>query len=186
MTPAFGLLCGVLAATGVLRLAELVVSRRRTSRRLDQLVAEPWLFGLMALLHLALVTLPAVEVIVADRPFVPWVTAAAGIGLVAATALRVWTLHTLGASWNVRVVLPETVVTTGPYRWIRHPNYLAVITEMAAIPLLHTAWMSALGLSLLNALVLTHRIRVEEAELARLTAWRHAMADKARLIPGLL
>ena len=103
------------------------------------------------------------------------------------TALRVWTLRTIGRAWNVRVVVPDEaqVVSSGPYAWIRHPNYLVVILEVAALPLLHTAWVSALGLSLLNGVVLWRRIHTEERALGQLAGWREAMAQRARLIPGV-
>jgi methyltransferase len=128
-----------------------------------------------------------VEVVWLDRPFVPLLAALAASVLVLATSLRVWTLRTMGRSWNVRVLRPspEEIVTTGPYAWIRHPNYLAVILEIAALPLLHTAWISCLTLSAFNAFVLYHRVRVEEAQLEQLPAWRAAMSDRARWIPGL-
>ena len=98
-----------------------------------------------------------------------------------------WTLRTIGRSWNVRVVQPEgdAIATTGPYRWIRHPNYLVVILEIAALPLVHSAWLAALGLTALNGFVLFHRIRTEEASLMEVPAWREAMADRTRLIPGI-
>lgn len=177
---------GFLGALALLRLLELVVSRRRQGERAA--VAEPTLFPLMVLLHAGLIALPALEVLRLERPLIPALALGAGTLLLLATGLRVWTLRTLGRSWNVRVVVPapEGIVSSGPYAWIRHPNYLVVILEVAAIPLLHTAWWSALGLSLLNAFVLWRRIRVEEAALSEVPAWREAMADKARLIPGLL
>ena len=86
------------------------------------------------------------------------------------------------------IVVPdeESIVTTGPYRWIRHPNYLVVILEVAALPLVHTAWASALVLSLLNAGVLWRRIRREEQALAQIPAWREAMATRKRLLPWIL
>lgn len=187
-SPPFLVFVALLAATGLMRLVEVGVSVARIRARPDAAVAEPWLFPLMALLHAGLVFAPIVEVVVLGRPFVPWVTAAAALTLVLATALRVWTLRTIGGAWNVRVVVPEgdsAIATTGPYRWIRHPNYLVVILEIAALPLLHTAWISAVGLSALNAFVLAHRIRTEEAALAQVPAWVAAMKDRARLVPGL-
>lgn len=175
-----------LGLVAILRIVELVVSRRRQGQRAA--VPEPALFPLMVALHVGLIALPAAEVWWLARPLIPGLALGAGALLLLATCLRVWTLKTLGVSWNVRVVVPseEGIVTTGPYAWIRHPNYLVVILEIAAIPLLHTAWWSALGLTLLNAFVLWRRIKVEEAALAELPAWREAMAGKARLIPGLL
>lgn len=171
----------------LLRLVEALVSLRRVRARPRALVAEPWLFPLMVLLHLGLLTAPAAEVLLLERPFVPWLTGLAASVLALALALRVWTLWTLGRAWNVRVVVPEAeeVVSAGPYALIRHPNYLVVVLEVAALPLLHTAWLSALALSLLNALVLAARIRTEEAALAEVPAWREAMARKKRLLPGV-
>jgi methyltransferase len=176
----------LLLATGAMRLVELAVSRRRMRARPDAVVAEPWLFPAMAALHVGLVFAPIAEVAWFDRPVVPWLTAAAGSVLVAATALRVWTLKTIGRSWNVRVVAPQTIATTGPYRWIRHPNYLVVILEIASLPLLHDAWISSIALSLCNAAVLWRRIRTEERTLSAIPAWAEAMRGKARLIPGIL
>lgn len=185
MTAPFAVFAALLGATGLMRLVELAVSVRRMRARPDAVVGEPWLFPLMALLHTGLVVAPLAEVLALGRPFVPAVAAGAGAVLIVATALRVWTLRTLGRSWNVRVVTPEVIVTDGPYRYVRHPNYLVVGLEIAALPLVHTAWLAAIGLSALNALVLYHRIRTEEAALSRIPAWRDAMADRKRLIPGV-
>lgn len=176
---------GFLGLVAVLRVVELVVSRRRQGER--EAVAEPALFPLMVLVHAGLIALPVLEVWALERPLLPALAIGAGAVLVLATCLRVWTLRTLGVSWNVRVVVPreEGIATSGPYAWIRHPNYLVVILEIAAIPLLHTAWWSALGLTLLNGFVLWRRIAVEEAALGEVPAWRDAMREKARLIPGV-
>lgn len=184
----FAAFVALLLATGVMRLVEMAVSARRMRERPRAVVAEGWLFPLMALLHAGLVFAPIAEVIALDRPFLPWLAGLAGALLLAATALRVWTLRTIGRAWNVRVVEPDEglIATDGPYAYIRHPNYLVVILEIAALPLLHTAWVSALGLSALNAFVLFHRIRTEEATLERIDAWREAMADRPRLVPWLL
>lgn len=174
-----------LLATGAMRLAELWVSRRRMAARPDAVVAEPALFPAMAALHAGLVALPIAEVAVFERPFVVPIGGGALLVLAAATALRVWTLSTIGSSWNVRIVRPPEggIARTGPYRFIRHPNYLCVILELAALPMLHTAWMSALLLGAWNAAVLAVRIRSEEAELMKIEAWREAFRDRARLIP---
>lgn len=183
------LFIGLLGCVALHRLVELVWSRRRQKARgVASQVSEPVLFPLMAALHAGLIVLPAVEVLARDLPFRPWLAAVAGAVLVVATALRVWTLRTIGRSWNVRVVVPEpdAIATSGPYRWIRHPNYLVVILEIASLPLLHGAWLSALGLTLLNAVVLTRRIRTEEHTLQKIPAWQAAMRDRSRLIPGVL
>ncbi|MBA2320065.1 MAG: hypothetical protein H0V89_02820 [Deltaproteobacteria bacterium] len=175
----------LLAATGVMRLVELAVSVRRMRADRSAVVAEPGLFPLMALLHLAFVTLPLLEVVAFARPF-SWAIAAPALAVLAgATALRVWTLRTLGRSWNVRVVRPPVVATGGPYRWIRHPNYLVVILEIAALPLVHAAWLAAAALTLANAAVLWRRIRTEEASLSTIPEWVAAMGTKARFVPGI-
>jgi len=185
--PALIVFSGLLLATGIMRLIEAIVSAHRIRARRDIPIAEPWLFPMMALLHVGLVVAPLLEVLWFERPFVPALAVAAGTVLVLATALRVWTLRTIGRAWNVRILRPrpEAVVTTGPYAWIRHPNYLAVILEVVSLPLLHTAWIAALALTMLNAVVLYQRIRVEEAELRSLSVWRETMANRPRLVPYL-
>jgi len=81
--------------------------------------------------------------------------------------LRWWCVTTLGRRWNTRViVLPERpLVQGGPYRWIHHPNYVAVVLEGLALPLIHTAWLTALWFGLANAAVLRERLRVENLAL---------------------
>lgn len=185
MTPSAVGFASLLLAVGAMRLVELGVSVRRIRARPDAVVAEPSLFPAMAGLHAALVALPLLEWWALDPPFrVPLALGSAAV-LVAATALRVWTLRTIGRSWNVRVVSPDVVVTGGPYRYIRHPNYLCVILELAALPLLHGCWRSAIALGVWNAAVLAVRIRTEEAMLMRIDAWREHFAARARLLPGV-
>jgi methyltransferase len=73
------------------------------------------------------------------------------------------------------LVLPgEELVSSGPYRWLRHPNYLVVILEIVAIPMVHTAWLTAVVFSFLNLLLLRERIRVEESALETLATRRAA------------
>jgi methyltransferase len=108
-------------------------------------------------------------VAVADRPFVPWLGWPMVAVVLTTQALRWWCVATLGAQWNTRViVVPDLpLVTDGPYRWLRHPNYLAVTLEVAALPLVHTAWVTAVVFSIANAiLLLGWRIPVEERALA--------------------
>ena len=178
MTAAFA---GALACVGLMRLGELAWSRARFAQALP----EPALFPAMATLHLGLVTLPIAEVLVLDREPHLWRGAVAAAVLAIALALRAWTLGTLKRAFNVRVVTPPTIVTTGPYRYIRHPNYLVVILEIASLPMLHDAYFSALLLSLANLAVLTVRIRNEEAMLGQLPVWRDAFSNRARLLPGV-
>jgi methyltransferase len=157
---------------GVERLAELVLSKRHLAWSADRGGRE---FGAghyppMVLLHTALLIGAVVEVLAADRPFVP------GLGwpmlavLVAAQLLRWWCIKALGNYWNTRVVVipGAPLVTSGPYRWLRHPNYVAVVAEGIALPLVHTAWVTAVAFTVLNAWLLTVRIRTENDALRAL------------------
>jgi methyltransferase len=88
--------------------------------------------------------------------------------VMASQALRWWCIATLGKQWNTRVIVVPgmPLVTKGPYRLLRHPNYVAVVVEGAALPLVHSAWLTACAFALLNALLLGVRIRVEDRALA--------------------
>jgi methyltransferase len=77
------------------------------------------------------------------------------------------------------------VVTSGPFRFVRHPNYAAVFTEMLALPLIHTAWITALVGSIAHAVVLSQRIAAEEQVLFANPEYRVAMTGKPRFLPGL-
>ncbi|MBJ7611589.1 MAG: hypothetical protein DLM67_03920 [Candidatus Nephthysia bennettiae] len=167
------------------RLGELAVSRRRERALGGGSQAAARTYPLMVAVHAALLTLPVVEVAaLRRRPRAPlaWI----GV-LVAATLLRRWSISTLGPSWNARAVVPSDLrpVVDGPYRLIRHPNYLAVVLEFLALPLAGGAWLSAIGLSALNALVLVDRIRQEERLLAAIPGYEGALGGRARFIPGV-
>ena len=86
---------------------------------------------------------------------------------VASKALKYWAIRALGERWTFRVmVLPGVpLIRTGPYRHIDHPNYVAVVLELLAAPLMFGAWRTALVISALNALALATRIRAEEKAL---------------------
>lgn len=86
-----------------------------------------------------------------------------------AQALRYSAIRALGDRWNVRVwVIPGLApVASGPYRWLRHPNYVAVVAEFIAVAMLFGAWRTAVGISLLNAVALAVRIRCENDALQR-------------------
>jgi methyltransferase len=155
---------------GLERLAELVVSKRNAEWSFARGGVESGRshFPYMVLLHSGLLVACVLEVWLGGRTFLPvlgWPMLAL---VVAAQALRWWCILTLGPRWNTRVIVVPglPLVTAGPYRWLRHPNYLAVIAEGIALPLVHSAWMTALGFALLNLPLLYIRIRVEERALA--------------------
>jgi methyltransferase len=105
------------------------------------------------------------------RPDVPPALAWSMLVLVLASqALRWWCILTLGPRWNTRVIVVPGMppVTSGPYRFLRHPNYVAVVVEGLALPLVHASWITAVVFTVANAVLLTVRIRVEDAALATL------------------
>jgi methyltransferase len=122
----------------------------------------------MAAMHTAFLVACIAEVAVADRPFLPWLGWPMLAMVVASQALRWWCVATLGHQWNTRVIVVPglPLVSAGPYRWLRHPNYVAVVVEVVALPLVHTAWVTALVFTLANAAVLAVRVPVEERALA--------------------
>jgi methyltransferase len=107
------------------------------------------------------------------------------VAAVLAQALRYWAIWSLGERWNVRVIVVpgDPVITRGPYRVVRHPNYAAVAIEGVALPMIHTAWLTALCFTLANAVLLAVRIACEERALANHTDYRAALGDRARFLP---
>ncbi|MBK5994058.1 isoprenylcysteine carboxyl methyltransferase family protein [Streptomyces sp. MBT58] len=161
-------------AVAVERLAELVVARRNTRWSLARGGTEVGSahYPAMVVLHTALLAGCLAEVHLADRPFLPaagWTMAAV---VVAAQLLRWWCITTLGPRWNTRVIVVPglPLVSGGPYRLLRHPNYVAVAAEGIALPLVHGAWATALAFTLLNGVLMAVRIRCEDEALARLPA----------------
>ena len=161
----------LVAAVAAERIVELVVSKRHAEWAFARGGVEYGRshYPVMALVHAALLVSCAVEVAVADRPFLPWLGWPMVAVVLATQALRWWCVATLGRQWNTRVIVVPgyPLVAEGPYRLMRHPNYLAVTVEVAALPLVHTAWVTALVFSIANAvLLLGFRIPVEERALA--------------------
>lgn len=160
----------LVAAVALGRLVELRIAERHRRSLLARGGVEagaghyPW----MVALHTAFLISCPLEVWLLDRPFLPVLAAAMLVLLLGAVALRWWVIAILGERWTTRIlVLPGApLVTGGPYRLLRHPNYLAVVAEIAALPLVHTAWMTALAFTLLNAWLLRVRIQAEEEALA--------------------
>lgn len=164
----------LIAAVAVERLAELVVSQRnlKWSKARGGVEFGAGHYPVMVVLHTALLMGCLVEA--SHREFIPalgWTMFAVAI---AAQALRWWCITTLGPQWNTRVVVVPNAgrVTGGPYRFMSHPNYVAVVVEGIALPLVHTAWITALVFTVLNAALLWTRISVENKALRTLTAAR--------------
>lgn len=166
------LFVALVASVGLERLAELVVSTRHVRVAVGRGGVERGRghYPAMVVLHTGLLAGALVEVLVADRPFLPWLGWPMLVLVVAAQGLRWWCIRTLGRQWSTRVVVVPgaPLVTSGPYRWLRHPNYVAVVVEGVALPLVHTAWVTAVVFSVANAVLLRTRIRCEEAALREL------------------
>ena len=177
----------LLAALGLERLYELRLSTRNAAWAMSQGGVEYGHahFRVMALLHATFLAACAGEVVLLGRPFAAWLGFPMLALAIAAQALRYWAIRTLGPRWNVRVIVVPgaPVVTGGPYRFLRHPNYVAVVVEGFAIPLVHGAWLTALVFSIANALLLAVRIRCEERALAAHCDYAVRFAGAPRFVP---
>jgi methyltransferase len=164
---AYAVLVGLVA---VERVVELVVSRRHERLALAKGGREEGRghYPVMVLLHAGLLAGCALEPALLDRPLVPALAAPALALVVLAQALRWHCVRTLGERWTTRVIVVPgaPLVTRGAYRFLRHPNYLAVVIEGLALPLVHSAWLTAAAFTLLNLPLLAVRIRCEERALA--------------------
>lgn len=153
----------VLALVTLQRLGELVLARRNTRQLLAQGAHEvaPEHYPLLVAMHAA--WLIGLWWLAWDRPIQwPWL-----VVFLVLQVLRLWVLATLGARWTTRIiVLPRApLVAKGPYRFLSHPNYAVVIGEIATLPLAFGLVAYAAAFSLLNAVILTIRIRAENAAL---------------------
>jgi methyltransferase len=184
MTAAYLALLGLV---GLERLVELRISRRN-QLKLEKLgvrkVAEPH-FRWMVFVHAGVLACAAAEVLLLHRPLIPSLAIAMAALFVFTNALRWWVIRTLAGHWNVEVMASSRVgvVTSGPYRWVRHPNYVAVVIELFALPMMHTAWLTALAGTLANLEILRRRLRVEDGVLMADPLYRSAMGGKPRFLP---
>lgn len=154
----------VLAFVVAQRLAELAWSARNTRRLRARGATEVGAkhYPLFVLLHGSWLIALALTVPAETPPHWPLLGIFALLQL-----LRIWVVATLGPYWTTRIITLETapLVRHGPFRWLRHPNYAVVAGEIAVLPLAFGAWQIALVWSLLNALLLWHRIRIETGAL---------------------
>jgi methyltransferase len=179
----------LLALVAIGRLLELRVSRRN-QRDLEkhgvQKVHEPH-FRWMVLLHAGILGGAALEVTLLHRPVIPELAISMGALFVFANILRWWVIRTLAGYWNVEVMASPSmgVVTSGPYRWVRHPNYVAVVAELFALPMMHTAWITALVGTAAHLEILRRRVSVEDGVLMSDPIYRASMGAKPRFLPKL-
>ncbi|MEY4669952.1 MAG: hypothetical protein RL518_2651 [Pseudomonadota bacterium] len=175
------------------RVGELFVSRRNQGRMKSDGFSEKETSAgmrLMIALHASWYVAMVVEVVTFPTLIPRGLQLLAVSAFLLAQVLRFWALRTLGAFWNISVVTTDghgpRFVSHGPYRFIRHPNYLVVIIEIATMPLIGGAVWTSLVFSLLNGLVLARRIPLEESHLFRVSGYRDVMGSKGRFIPRTL
>jgi methyltransferase len=178
----------LIALLALERVCELVLSRRNRAWALERGALE---FGRgqllpLKLLHTSFLCGCLLEVWLGSRPFIPalgWPCLALAVGC---QGLRYWAIGSLGRRWNVRVIVLPGVPPElgGPYRFLRHPNYLAVVLEGLAVPLVHSAWLTALVFTVLNGVLLRVRIRCEEAALREHSDYGAVLGGRARFWPA--
>ena len=167
----------LILATGAERVYELVISKRNASLAFARGGVEygqrhfPWMVALHTLFLVACLA----EVFLLDRPFIPGLGWTMLVIALLCQAGRYWVIQALGEQWNTRVIVVPSagrVERRGPYRftWLPHPNYLIVAIEGIALPLVHSAWITALAFTVLNAvLLLGFRIPTEDRALKQLS-----------------
>ncbi|MBL92621.1 MAG: hypothetical protein CMH56_12520 [Myxococcales bacterium] len=178
----------LMALVALARVAELIYAKalgKKAASRGEKPQRERNFIAMVALHTSFFVGIAAEKILLAAAP-PQWLLVLCVLVLVFAFGLRFWTLKTLSGSWHVRIVKPATIVTHGPYAFIRHPNYLVVILEIVALPMLGGCYISALMFTLWNAAVLAARIPQEEAMLFQVNGYRQAFKDKGRFFPKLL
>jgi methyltransferase len=167
----FTVLVGVVALE---RVAELVVSRRNAAWSLRRGGVETGRghYPVMVVLHTGLLAGMLLEAWVRRPEVGPWLAVPMVALTLASQGLRWWCIGTLGRRWNTRVIVVPglPLVRSGPYRFFSHPNYVAVVVEGVALPLVHACWVTAAVFTAANAVLLTFRLHVENAALASATA----------------
>jgi methyltransferase len=180
---------GLLVAVAAGRFVELAISRRNQRRLAAQgarKIREAH-FRWMVLLHSGVLVAAGLEVVLLHRPFIRGLALAMSVLFVLANVLRWWVIRTMSGHWNVQVMAGTHlgIITAGPFRWIRHPNYVAVTIELIALPLIHTAWITATLAAVANACILHHRLAIEEGMLLADPQYRAVMGPKPRFLPRL-
>ena len=161
----------LVVAVAAERVAELTVARRNAAWTRARAGEEHGRghYPVMVALHTGLLACCLLEPVLFGRRFVPVLGWTALVLALLAQALRWWCITTLGPYWNTRVIVVPgaRLVAAGPYRFLRHPNYAAVVVEITALPLVHSAWLTAAVFTAADAALLTVRVRCENAALTR-------------------
>jgi len=185
----------VLCLLALERVFELFLSRKNQKKLLSKgyEFAEPrWQIALMIFLHLSWFVALFLEPILIPRPADVDLFIIALATLLFAQLLRLWVIKTLGEEWNISVMCPsdrgcydENIIKRGPYKYIRHPNYLAIVLEFASVPLIGAAYFTSFIFSVLNVLVLKLRISQEEKVLNSRAGYAESFGRKRSFLPSL-
>ena len=176
-------------AVAVQRLLEVRISRMNEADLLARGGQEhaPEQMRVMVAIHAAWLLCAPAEVLLLGRSFEPALGFTALVVFTIGQVLRIMAISALESRWTVKVItVPnEPPVHAAIFRYLRHPNYLGVILEIAALPLIHGAWSTALVFSVANGLLLTRRIRAEEKALCESSDYAARFSGRPRLLPKL-
>ncbi len=180
---------GIVAAVVLQRLVELGISKRNAAYILTQGGREHGdnLLNLVKVLQVNWLIAMMVEVWGLNRPFIPELATFALIVTIAGQVLRYLSMQALGWRWTLPIItVPGApVVNTGIYHYLRHPNWLGVTLEIAALPLIHGAYLTAIGFSVVNAFVMSQRIQTEESALSQDNNYASAFVERSRFVPKI-
>lgn len=162
----------LLAITALERIAEMIVSRANAEWSFARGGREfgRGHFPSMLALHALFLAGCALEPWLSGAQSLPSIAPAAFVIAIGCQAIRWWCIATLGRQWNTRVIVVEGLprVTSGPYRWVRHPNYAAVVVEGIALPAIGGAWLTAAVFTVANVFLLRARVKIENRALVGL------------------
>lgn len=179
----------LLVCVVVQRLIEVGVSKRNEAalRRVGGREHAPEQMPWMIALHAGWLLCTLLEVLLFARPFRLWLGVPALLLFAVGQLLRILAIRALGGRWTVKVItVPGApAIHAGIFRYLRHPNYLGVVLEIGALPLVHDAFVSAFVFSVANALLLRARIRAEERALREAGDYDRYFAQRGRLVPRM-
>ena len=179
----------LLVIVGIGRLGELVISRRN-QRQLEKQgvrkIHEP-LFRFLVLLHGSILVCAGLEVLFLHRPLIPALAISMGIVFVLSNVLRWWVIWSMAGHWNVEIMDSARVgvVSSGPYRWVKHPNYVGVVLEVFSLPMMHTAWITAIFGTLGYMEIIRQRLKLENGALMANPEYCLIMGGKPSFFPRI-
>lgn len=190
--PAFWFLLCFTVAQRLLELRQSALNQARMREAGFARVDAGLSYPLMVAVHSSWFVAMIAEALVSPKPIPAPLQYLALLVFLAAQALRYWAIKSLGEQWNTQVMSPsqaesdQGVISIGPYRFIRHPNYLAVILEFLSLPILGGALVTMVIWSSFNGAVLRYRIKLEETHLKKRPGYERSVGCLPRLIPSIL